>query len=49
LGSTAGVPIWQAGEAPAYIKVELTEPRLGKQNFILNGVIRFEAWEVVTG
>jgi len=49
LGSTNGAPIWQAGQDPAGIDVELAEPELGKQNFILNGVIRFEAWEIVVG
>lgn len=49
LGSTNGVPIWQAGEDPAGIKLELSEPKLGKENLIVNGVIRFQAYEVVTG
>lgn len=49
LGSTNGVPIWQAGEMPEGIKVEFGPPRLGKQNFIQNGLIRFQAWEDVTG
>ncbi len=46
-GSTNGVPIFQAGEGPAGIRIELTEPVLSKQSFILNGVIRFEAEEWV--
>lgn len=49
LGSTSGVPIWQAGEDPSHIRVEFAEPKLGKQNFIQNGVVRFQAFEVVTG
>jgi|SRR5579859_89197 len=49
LGSTNGVPIWQAGEGSEGIKLTLSEPKLSKQSFVLNGVIRFQAYEVVTG
>ena len=49
LGSTNGVPIWQAGRDTEGIDIELAEPKLGKQNTIVNGVIRFKAFEIVTG
>ena len=49
LGSTNNAPIWEAGQDPVGIKVEFAPPKLGKQNFIQNGIIRFQAWEVVTG
>lgn len=49
LGSTSGVPIWQAGEGPEGIKFVPSEPKVSKEAFIANGVIRFQAWEDVTG
>lgn len=45
LGSADGVPIWQAGEGPNGIKHEGGLPVLGKQNTIINSVIRFDAYE----
>lgn len=46
-GSTNLVPIWSAGETPFGVKKSFTEPKLSKQEFVCNGVIRFEAQEVV--
>jgi len=44
---TGGVPIFQAGEDSAGIKTMVVQPVLGKQNVILNSVIRFNALEFV--
>ena len=46
---TGGSPIWQAGEGTEGIKVELEKPILSKQSTIVNGVIRFQAYEDVAG
>lgn len=45
---TAGNPIWQAGEGPEGIRLELTEPVLGAQNVIVNAVARFDVVEQIT-
>lgn len=45
---TAGNPIWQAGEGPAGIKIELAEPVLGAQNLIVNAVVRLDVVEQIT-
>ena len=49
LGSTNFVPIWQAGRDEFGIRVQFTEPVLGKQVVEINGVIRYRAFEEVTG
>lgn len=40
-------PIWQAGEGPAGITVEMAEPVEVDQTIAIDAVIRFEAWELI--
>jgi hypothetical protein len=46
---TGGVPIWQAGEehdlGNVGIKLDMAEPVLGKQNVLIDCVLRFQAFE----
>lgn len=49
LGSTAYVPIWQAGRDEFGIQVDFAEPVLSNQILKIDGVIRFRAFEEVTG
>lgn len=44
---TAANPIWEVGEDPDGIKVEMAEPKLVKQVLKINAVVRFNAWEWV--
>lgn len=46
-GAPAG-PIWQAGEGPAGITVELGEPVEVDSTVAIEAAVRFEAWELIS-